>query len=278
MGTQGSRPARGLRRALLSALALTAAVAAVSAAAGTQRADRATAWRVVDFSFRYDEAAQFSQACAEGSVSGFDVAQETAHLDLGKLHSVRRIDYQYTPGLRAGPGGPDSRGHSLLAMGDTVQRTIDKELVDCDTGEHRTVTCSDAVHGQLGSDSTGAYAVWTNRKKSVVNMSILLMGTEFNRMMTCPGGDDPGVVIGASFLEAATHDAYQVRTTVPLAAFRRSTTTVTLSRTLAAPADAAARGFPTGSVKVEAKLVLKKQVVNHIGCPARDPLFVCDNR
>jgi hypothetical protein len=31
-------------------------------------------------------------------------------------------------------------------------------------------------------------------------------------------------------------------------------------------------------VKVEAKLVLKKQVVNHIGCPARDPLFVCDNR
>jgi hypothetical protein len=24
--------------------------------------------------------------------------------------------------------------------------------------------------------------------------------------------------------------------------------------------------------------VLKKQVVNHIGCPARDPLFVCDNR
>ena len=262
----------------MSALALAAAFTAVSATAGTRRAERATAWRVVDFSFRYDEAAQFGQACAEGSVSGIDVAKETVRLDLGKLRSARRIDYQYAPGLRAGPGGPDSRGHSLLAGGDTVQRTIAKELVDCDTGEHSTVTCSDAVRGQLSAYSTGAYAVWTNRKKSIVNMSILLMGDEFIQMMSCPGAADPGIVIGASFLEAATHDTYLVRTTVPLGAFRRSTTTVTLSRTLPAPADAAARGFPTGSVKVEAKLVLKKQVLNHFSCPARDPLFVCDNR
>ena len=265
--------------ALVSALALAAAIAAVSATAGTQRAERTTAWRVVDFSFRYDEAVQFGQACAEGSVSGFDVARETVQLDLGKLRSARRIDYQYTPAaLRAGPGGPDSRGHSQLASGDTVQRAIAKELVDCDTGEHSTVTCSDAVRGQLSAYSTGAYAVWTNRKKSIVNMSILLMGDEFIRMMSCPGADDPGIVIGASFLEAATHDTYLVRTTVPLGAFRRSSTTVTLSRTLPAPADAAARGFPTGSVKVEAKLVLRKQVLNHFACPARDPLFVCDNR
>jgi hypothetical protein len=109
-------------------------------------------------------------------------------------------------------------------------------------------------------------------------MSILLMGDEFNRMMSCPGTDDPGVVIGGSFLEAATHDTDLVRTTVPLAAFRRSSTTVTLLRTLPAPGDAAARGFPTGSATVEAKLVLKKQVVSTWAVPARDPLFVCDNR
>ena len=204
------------------------------------------------------------------------MARENARIDVGKLRNAQPIEYQYAPGLKARPGGPDSRGHSLLAVGETVDRKISKEVVDCDTGEHRTVRCSDPLRGSLIAYATGAYALWTTRSRSIVNMTILLMGMDFQRLLTCD--DDPGIVIGSSFLEAATHDTYLVRTTVPLRAFTRPTTTITLSRTLPAPADAASRGYPTGTLTVQAKLVLRKVIRNHISCPAKDPLFVCDNR
>jgi hypothetical protein len=269
-GNQGSWPFRGLLAVLAGALLLTAAVGAF---AGTERAKPAPVWRVVQFSFRYTQTANYAQACSEDTVSGTDEASETVRLEVGKLQNVRPIDYQYTPGLKAKPGGPDSRGHSLMAVGDTVERRVTKDIVDCETGEHSTVTCTEPVHGQLSAYSTGAYSLWTVRKRSIVNVAFQVMGGEFPLLLTCRA--DPGGSLGPSFLEGATHDTYIVRTTVPLRSFTRPTTTITLSRTLTPPADAVARGFPTGSATVDAKLVLRKGVSGGLTCPARDPLFRC---
>jgi hypothetical protein len=267
---QGSRPFRALLAVLVGATVLTAAVGAFAA---TARTKRAPVWRVTQFSFRYTQTAEYGQACSEDTVSGTDETRETARLVVGNLKNVRPIDYQYTPGLKAKPGGPDSRGHSTIAFGDTVERQVTKDVVDCETGEHSTVTCTEPVHQELSAYSTGAYSLWTVRKHSLVNVEFQVMGGEFPLLLTCRA--DPGGSLGPSFLEGATHDTYVVRTTVPLRSFARPTTTITLSRTLTAPADAAARGLPTGSATVEAKLVLRKGVSPYAGCPARDPLFHC---
>jgi len=269
-GRKGSWPFRGLLTVLVG---ISVFAAAVTALAGTERAKRAPVWRVTQFSFRYTQTAKYAQACSEDTVSGTDEASETVRLDIGKLKSVRQIDYQYTPGLKAKPGGPDSNGHSVIAIADTVERQVVKDVVDCATGEHSTVTCTEPVRGQLSAYSTGAYSLSTVRKRSIVNVAFRVMGGEFPLLLTCRA--DPGGSLGPSFLEGATHDTYVVRTTVPLRSFTRPTTTITLSRTLTAPADAAARGLPTGLATVEAKLVLRKGVSATFDCPARDPLFRC---
>jgi hypothetical protein len=263
-------PFRGL---LVVLVGVTALAASVGAFAQSQRSERAPVWRVTSFTFRYSQTAAYPQVCSEDTVSGTDVASETVRLEVGKLKNVRPIDYQYTPGLRAKPGGPDSRGHSLIAAGDTVERQVTKDIVDCESGEHSTVTCSEPVHGQLSAYSTGAYSVWTVRKRSIVNVQFQIMGDEFPLLLTCR--DDPGGSLGPSFLEGATRDTYVVRTTVPLRSFTKTTTTIALSRTLSAPADAAAHDFPTGSATVDAKLVLRKGFNTQASCAARDPLFRC---
>jgi hypothetical protein len=263
----------GGRHTVVALAGVAALVAAVNAYAGTPRSGRAPVWRVTQFSFAYSQTADNPQACSEATVSGTEVARETVRLDVGKLKRVQPIDYQYTPGLKAKPGGPDSRGHSLLAIGETVERTVTKDIVDCETGEHSTVTCNEPVHGPLSAYSTGAYSLWTVRKKSVVKVEFRLMGDEFEQLLSCRA--DPGGSLGASFLEGATHDTYVVRTTAPLRSFARPTTTVSLSRTLPAPADAAGRGLPTGTATVEANIVLRKGLSASYACPAKDPLFHC---
>jgi hypothetical protein len=268
---QGSKPFRGLLVVLVGVTALTASV---SAFARPQRAERAPVWRVAQFSFRYSQTAKYGQACSEDTVSGTDVAGETAQLEIGKLKNVQRIDYQYTPGLTPKPGGPDSRGHSLLAVGHTVESKVTKDIVNCESGEHTTITCTEPERGPLIAYDTGAYSLWTNRKHAIVNVAFQVMGDDFENLLTCEA-DPGGGSLGAAFLEGATHDTYVVRTTVPLRTFAKPTTTITVSRTLSAPADAVARGFPTGTATVDARLVLRKGFITNMRCPARDPLFRC---
>jgi hypothetical protein len=267
---------RRLRRVgvLLTILVVAAAITAAAAFARNHRTERVQLWRVTQFSFRYVEETQNPQACVGGSVSGSDVARESATLELGGLRSPRPVEYQYTPG--GTPGGPDSRGHSVLALGHTVERQVTKDVVDCDTNEHLTVACKDPIRRAYTVYDTGAYSLWPVRKRSVESVTVLVMGDELLDLLSC--SDDPGVVLAPAFLEAATHDTYVIRTTVPLRSFTRPMTTITISRTLPAPPGAGSGDIPLGSVKVDARLVLRKSVRNHVWCPAKDRLFVCDKR
>jgi hypothetical protein len=133
--------------------------------------------------------------------------------------------------------------------------------------------CKDPIRGAYSAYDTGAYSLWPVRKRSLENMTILVMGDELLDLLSC--SDDPGVVLAPAFLEAATHDTYVIRTTVPLRSFTRPTTSIAFSRTLQS-APSASDETPRGSIKVDARLVLRKSVRNHVWCPAKDRLFVCD--
>jgi hypothetical protein len=249
---------------------------------------RINVWRVAGYSFSYEASTRSSRTVCGPEYSyptGYDVSTEQVQLSMSSLTHTTRLPFVTLPGRQVGaipynrpPDGPTTLTYPFGGR-TTLHRHVSREYVNCSDGSRVESSCDNPLtidSGYQAPHLLGAFTLNTRRRRGVVNVRLYgsSFGPEDNTPFECPSAPGGGGSLGPPI---AT-DPFWLRTTVQLRAFARPTTTITLERAAAAPPDAAMRNIPFGTIKVSAKITLRRSVASVRCGPLRRPdrLFVCD--